>query len=857
MGLGGVILRSEDRGVHWKQLEGVPQDRGLLAVAAIPNSDELIAIGAGGAILRSKDRGAHWIRVEGTPTSRILYSVVAVPDYNLLVAVGDGGTVLRSDDSGAHWNQVEGVPTNQDIRAIVALPNTGPLIAVGGEGAVLRSEDKGASWIQVEGVPTRQTLFAVAALPNAGPLIAVGGEGVVLRSRDAGRTWFRDITNTKTTIRGLVWTVGGVRPDLVAVGDYGEIQQLSAINVRTASAASEFDIPFGLGQGVFGIAWRYPSGRRVNCSDAEYRLEGVATWNRIEENLVGALEGDRQTYRVLWRPTYLAAGTPIHYAFTCTDLDLYLTWRQELPVELAQIWNPPEPIWKTLWENGLQHPAWLLATVAIIGWSSILLLLYAFAPQSLVALHELLPENEAPNEAAGLVERFLANAGSLLLWSAKSILLCLSTSPRATNSWVIERADKAFDYFTKRTNTVSDRANAVDLPVTVNGEDVSNSQAALRCLMRQVPMALLITGPGGSGKTTLACQIGRRALVEDGGAPLAGYRVIPLLIEQDVPAETVKANDFARYHAGLLRVAVQQNRACSARLTLALLRQGRLMPIVDGLSERSAETRAAYDRQRQDFPAAWLVITTRDNALHGATDVIQTKTIPAGVLYDFIAGYLRGKKTPMSAEAIHRGCADLTRLLRNTPCTALLATLWADQIGAGDGDVKGVADLKDRYIRRLLLPAANHNEQLVDWLQDDLMRVAERELGVRFAPGQITRASVIETLTIDGTCDRPSPNDRFALLQKSRLLEALSENEDLVRVAPDPIAEHLVARLRVKTLGVAEQGWRAFLEQLDAANRPADFIQALLACFDHPDYGRDIPSEIRQELLNFAATPGI
>ena len=219
-----------------------------------------------------------------------------------------------------------------------------------------------------------------------------------------------------------------------------------------------------------------------------------------------------------------------------------------------------------------------------------------------------------------------------------------------------------------------------------------------------------------------------------------------MLIEQDVPGEAAKTEDFGRFHAGLLRVAVQQDRACSARLTLALLRQGRLMPIVDGLSERSAESRAVYDHRRQDFPAARLDITSRDTHCR-RTDVMQTKTIPSGVLYDFIATYLKGKKTPLPPEAIHRACADLIRLLRNTPCTPLLATLWADQIAAGNGEVKGVADLKDRYIRRLLLPAANQNEQLVDWLQDDLTQVAERELGNQFAPGQITRASAIEVLS--------------------------------------------------------------------------------------------------------------
>ena len=848
VGGGGAVLRSDDQGAHWRRIEGTPTSRILYSVVPVAGSGLMIAVGDGGAVLRSVDMGARWSLVEGTPDSQALYSVVALPDSDLLVAVGSEGVVLRSADKGLHWNRIEGVPTAENLLAIIATRNGDLLIAVGEEGVVLRSQDKGASWTQVEGVPTSQALFAVAASPSGNLLLAIGGGGVALRSRDAGKTWFRDFTRTTFTMRGLAWTIDDQgRPDLLAVGDYGEIQRLDAKGVRVAAVANEYDIPSA--QGAFGIAWRYPAGSRVSCSDAEYRLEGAATWNRIDVSLVGAIEGERATYRIHWQPTFLAAGTRIQYAFTCTDLNLYTTWRQELPDQLAQTWNPPEPVWKTLWDDSVNHTAWLAALVAITSWCSFLLLLYGFAPQRLVAIHEWLPEGEAPSEAAGLVERILANTGSLVLWTAKSILLFLATSPRALNFWVNQRADKALEYFTKRTNTVSERANAVDLPALVNGEEVASSGAALHNLMQHVPLILLITGPGGTGKTTLACQLGRRAIGEDGGAPLAGHKVLPLLIEQDVPAEATKNEVFGRFHAGLLRVAVQQDRACSTRLTLALLRQGRLMPIVDGLSERSAESRAVYDHRRQDFPALRLIITSRDSALPGATDVMKTKTIPSGVLYDFIATYLTGKTTPLRPEAIHRACADLIRLLRDTPCTPLLATLWADQIATGDGEVKGVADLKDRYIRRLLLPAASHNEQLVDWLQDDLTQVAERELSGRFAPGQITRASAIDVLSRAASNDRPSPNDRFALLQKSRLLEALSESENLVRVAPDPIAEHLVARSQAKTLGASKPRWRSFLKQLDAANHPEDFLAALRACFDHPDYGRDIPPEIRQALL--------
>jgi hypothetical protein len=96
------------------------------------------------------------------------------------------------------------------------------------------------------------------------------------------------------------------------------------------------------------------------------------------------------------------------------------------------------------------------------------------------------------------------------------------------------------------------------------------------------------------------------------------------------------------------------------------------------------------------------------------------------------------------------------------------------------------------------------------------------------------------------TLDASDPDRRIGLLERSRLLEAPSLHSDVVHIAPDPVAEHLVARLRTEELGSRLQGWSGFLKQLRKYGDPStDFINALAACTEDEVYGSAIPASVR------------
>jgi hypothetical protein len=336
-----------------------------------------------------------------------------------------------------------------------------------------------------------------------------------------------------------------------------------------------------------------------------------------------------------------------------------------------------------------------------------------------------------------------------------------------------------------------------------------------------------------------------------------------LLIESDLPTEAAAPDKLSPYLAARLSDAVGATKQISGSLIAALLRSGRILVIVDGFSERSQSTRECFNPEQPGMAVARLVVTSREPRLPGAHEVLETLAIPPGALFDFIKRYLteaatqdNTAKLPDDA-AIHEACARLTRLLREQPVTPLLAAMWAAEFAraglSGLEKLEGVAALMDSYVRRLLLPAVSDdrtgvNEAQLQRLRADVEAIAVRELGLAFQAGAITRAEALQTLK---NLDATEPERRLDLLLKSRLLEASAPEDDAVRIALDPLAEHLVARERCVALAGDEQAWTNFLNALSALGDDGlgqGFILALRACTEHRIYGRSIPRLVREML---------
>jgi hypothetical protein len=161
----------------------------------------------------------------------------------------------------------------------------------------------------------------------------------------------------------------------------------------------------------------------------------------------------------------------------------------------------------------------------------------------------------------------------------------------------------------------------------------------------------------------------------------------------------------------------------------------------------------------------------------------------------------------------------------------------------------GIASLMDSYIEGLLKQGRAGDERY-QRLRDDLTAIAAAELGATFRPGIIPRASAEKALSVEVA---EAPGERLRALEKCQLTEVPGDPPGQIRVALDPLAEHLVACQSVEMLSANRQRWAKFISHLQTLRGIDGFIAAVLECCAHPGYGRNVPPDIPVELSRIAA----
>ncbi|KST64509.1 HEAT repeat domain-containing protein [Mastigocoleus testarum] len=394
------------------------------------------------------------------------------------------------------------------------------------------------------------------------------------------------------------------------------------------------------------------------------------------------------------------------------------------------------------------------------------------------------------------------------------LLLTLKYRPRVLDAWVQEYLKSVQNEFEQK-DTVSDRNVYISIPV-VRDKDKPIAELKsehLRSTFDKKRGCLLIQGEGGVGKTSLACQIAKWAMSDDKSQLLCKHRMLPVLIEEDleisneIEIEMGKLSKSPLIAAlidtiqGQLQDLTDEIEPVSEELLERLLRERRILVIVDHLSEMNETTRKAIRPESPDFPINALVVTSRSEENLGKVTKTTLKPlrIQGDRLSSFMEAYLTqaNKRELFTDTEFFQACSGLSQMVGERNITALLAKLYADQLIATK--VEGVQQVplqKSENIPDLMLWYLNELNRTVlsDYrltnptIQQDAKVIAWECVKRTFQPTDAQRDKILASLQGDDA------ELRLIYFEKRlRIIQTTDVAQKKIRFALDPLAEYLAA----------------------------------------------------------------
>jgi formylglycine-generating enzyme required for sulfatase activity len=379
---------------------------------------------------------------------------------------------------------------------------------------------------------------------------------------------------------------------------------------------------------------------------------------------------------------------------------------------------------------------------------------------------------------------------------------------------------------------------------------------------------ILIAAEGGSGKTSLAIRIGFWALE----GSLGGKRRLPVLIERALGDEESLIDRICLW----LEQSIGKGQL-DPLLVEALLRNKRLLPIVDQFSELSE---IARQRVRDTMPAGLLIVTSRRNGLEGFSERPITRITPLQIATDrlqsFFLEYLRnlGMDDRLDDSELVPAQNQLRRIVGDKPISVMLAQMFIDDVidkrEQGRGLLAGsVPELMLGYVNRLdhNLDPSQRQRAGLDITQTLVQRtlqvlaMASHKQGLNGRPlyqalafyGEMAdQILATEPPTGMGISSRRQRQSLLNYLLELRLLQHPGTNVDQLCFPFNPLAEYLAAMRQRDRFEMGED-WRPFIEDLERRSSieregMRGFVLALRdACHDRIKRA-NFPSLIPQEL---------
>jgi hypothetical protein len=262
--------------------------------------------------------------------------------------------------------------------------------------------------------------------------------------------------------------------------------------------------------------------------------------------------------------------------------------------------------------------------------------------------HWAMPSHTAPESPGWEV---VTKGFALVNWSG--------TTQRALDRWLARHAKELEKRCFEERKTLEDRPASQ----YVGLETSEHVDAWKQVLAGHEPLRVWATGPGGCGKTTLAIMLARQARDVAGRVPSR-----PVFVEEDW------GKDLVEHVARLLHVG---DRRPTAKMVKKLGHSGRLVLVIDGLSERRNETPVEQiQNAASEGIFRYLFVTSRSSPPEGEWfQTVCLEPVPPDRFDEFLEKY--------DIEERESAVAELRELSGDQPVRALFLRLAAEQLRRG------------------------------------------------------------------------------------------------------------------------------------------------------------------------------
>ena len=593
VGQEGAILSTKNGGKDWKK----SHTENALSAVYFNDDQHGWIVGKTGTILVTVDAGLTW-KEQTSGTTSHLESIHFVTDSDGWV-VGRQGSILATTDGGVSWSPQES-GTAVDLSSVYFV-DAEVGWAVGEGGTILDTRNGGRNWSpEVSGV--RHGLSAVQFRNRRHGWVV--GEGDLLVTTDGGRSWIAQETCTGQPFPSMssIFFTGAEQG--FALGSGGEV-------IRCSRDEAPYAKKFEVDETQSAISWTAVDDcavSEVRCN-LSFRYSADHGWLGVKESISPYFYEDGiARFSVDWQPglSRVRHGDRLRYRIELSDRSGNMVV-QDVPGVF--------PYGSSLdsareWWLGLILPVQLLVVVSafFLVVQSILLVALWVCPACLLFFARIdFPEIDGGNGFAGVV---FAVFRFLMIVTFVDYFL---SSQRFLNSLVKRHGDAVSTAFVRASATCGVSFRDPCPPVTLDDVEYSQLSPELLKDLYGARLCQLIIGPDRAVNLRIACQIASWAGCLDEEQRLLDHCMLPILIENNTKFDQGDSIDpfVVAIHG---KLEAMTGTALPLKIVRSLLRERRILAIVDCYSDMTAASQSAIRPERPGFFVYSLIITSESEA---------------------------------------------------------------------------------------------------------------------------------------------------------------------------------------------------------------------------------------------------